>query len=174
MRAWADVALLTKAKTHIGGFVVQCTTGLSFFLEPGMEVSFVPPRIDCPRTARILAVEQVRDMTAAVTFDSFTTMQQALDMVGSHCLIDRSALSPEALEHAGFLLAGMAVIDDALGELGTSIDILPNPGQDLLVVDCPSRGKSDVMIPFVDEFIREIDEDAGIIRTSIPAGLLEL
>ena len=174
MQAWADVALLTKTKTQIGGFVVRCTTGLSFFLEPGMELFFVPPRIDCPRSARIVSVEQVRDMSAAVMFDSFSSMQQMLDLVGSHCLIDKSALTPEVLDQAGLRFFGMLVVDDTLGELGTVTGVVANPGQDLLVVDCPSRGKSDVMIPVVDEFIISVDEEAGIIHTSIPAGLLEL
>lgn len=174
MQAWVDVALLTKTKTRIGGFVVQCTTGLSFFLEPGMELFFVPPRIDCPRSARIVEVENVRDMTATVTFDSFENMQQMLDLVGSHCLLDERLLTPEVLDAAGIRFVGMAVVDEALGKLGTVVDIIANPGQNLLIVDCPSYGKSDVMIPCVDEFIVDVDEEEGVIRTSIPAGLLKL
>ena len=153
---------------------MRCTTGLSFFLEPGMELFFVPPRIDCPRSARIISVEQVRDMSATVIFDSFSSMQQMLDLVGSHCLIDKNALTSEVLDQAGLLLAGMTVVDNVLGELGSVVGIVSNPGQDLLVVDCPSRGKSDVLIPVVDEFIQGIDEEEGVILASIPAGLLEL
>ena len=174
MQAWSDVALLTKTKTQIGGFVVRCTTGLSFFLEPGMELFFVPPRIDCPRSARIVSVDNVRDMTASVMFDSFENMQQMLDLVGAHCLIDESLMTSEVLDAAGIRLVGMSVVDDVFGELGTVTDIIANPGQTLLVVDCPSHGKSDVMIPCVEEFILDIDDDEGVIRTSIPSGLLEL
>ncbi|MDO5117746.1 MAG: PRC-barrel domain-containing protein [Eggerthellaceae bacterium] len=139
-----------------------------------MEVYFVPPRIDCPRCARIVSIEGVHDMSATVTFDSFTTMQQMLDMVGSHCLIDTDELSSEALEGAGLLLIGFTVIDDALGELGSVTDVISNPAQDLLVLDCPKVGKSEVLIPYVDEFITGYDEDARIIYTAIPKGLLEL
>lgn len=78
------------------------------------------------------------------------------------------------LDAAGIRLVGMSVVDDVFGELGTVTDIIANPGQTLLVVDCPSRGKSDVMIPCVEEFILDIDDDEGVIRTSIPSGLLEL
>ncbi|MBE6464513.1 MAG: 16S rRNA processing protein RimM [Eggerthellaceae bacterium] len=174
MQAWADVALLTKTKTQIGGFVVRCTTGLSFFLEEGMELRFVPPRIDCPRSARIISIEGIHDMSASVTFDSFTTMQQMINMVGSHCLIDTDELSSDALESAGLLLLGFTIVDDGFGELGSVTDVVSNPAQDLLVIDCPAMGKSDVLIPYVDEFVTGIDEDAHIVYTAIPKGLLEL
>ena len=174
MQAWADVALLTKTKTHIGGFVVRCTTGLSFLLEPGMEVAFVPPRIDCPRKAHIVDVGQIDGMTATVTFDAFASMQQMQEMVGAHCLVDEGVLDSEAFGTSGLHLSGMRVVDGVLGELGPIIDVVSNPGQDLLVVDCASRGKGEVMIPCVDAFITGVDEDEGVINTSIPAGLLDL
>lgn len=153
---------------------MRCTAGLSCFLEPGMEFTFVPPKIDCPRRARITAVEQVHDMTASVTFDTFSTMQQTQDMVGAHCLMLDANFAHTAVDDPALQCRGMLVIDETLGELGFVTDVIVNPVQTLLVVDCSLLDKGDVMIPWVEEFVTNIDASNHVISVSIPLGLLEL
>jgi 16S rRNA processing protein RimM len=67
-------------------------------------------------------------------------------------------------------LVGLAVVTvagDPLGELG---EVLHLPGQDVLAVRRPDD--SEVLVPFVHEFVPEVDLDGGRIVVDPPAGLL--
>ena len=69
-------------------------------------------------------------------------------------------------------LIGMKVIDRGLyGEIGVLKDVIQNAAQDVYVVK-RSKG-SDVLIPAVKEFISEIDEEQGVIYTSLIPGFID-
>ena len=63
------------------------------------------------------------------------------------------------------------VIDQALGELGRIKSFSYNGAQDLLVVNYKSK---DIEIPFVEEFVEEINYDEKTIRMNLPDGLIEI
>ena len=68
-------------------------------------------------------------------------------------------------------LVGLAVVTvagDPLGELG---EVLHLPGQDVLSVRRPDA--SEVLVPFVHDFVPEVDLDGGRIVVDPPAGLLD-
>lgn len=69
-------------------------------------------------------------------------------------------------------LVGLAVRradDDAA--IGTVREVLSMPAQDLLVIARPEG--PDALVPLVDEFLEEIDLEAGWIRIRLIDGLLE-
>ena len=68
-------------------------------------------------------------------------------------------------------LIGCQVIDADGNLLGKLSDVLNLPGQDVLAVKTP---RGEVLIPFVLEFVPEIDIAAKRIVVTPPAGLLEL
>lgn len=69
-------------------------------------------------------------------------------------------------------LLNMMVKDKHLGEIGPILEIIENENSHAnLLVDY--KGK-DVLIPFVDEMILEINEKKGIVSTDLPDGLLDL
>src|SRR5262249_19551637 len=85
------------------------------------------------------------------------------------------AWKPEAdepdLEEDLSWLAGFRVVDERHGNLGTVQDVDAVLMQDQLVVDYNGL---EVLIPFVDEIVLEIDADTETIRTRMPEGLLEV
>lgn len=63
------------------------------------------------------------------------------------------------------------VIDQVLGELGRIKSFSYNGAQDLLVVNYKNK---DIEIPFVEDFVEEINYDEKTIRMNLPDGLIEI
>jgi 16S rRNA processing protein RimM len=82
-------------------------------------------------------------------------------------------------EHEQKYFAEDEEVDDLIGykvviegnEIGVITDIEIMPMQELFVVDMGGR---EVLIPFVDDFIEDIDDEAKTITLNLPEGLLDL
>lgn len=139
-----------------------------------MDVSFVPPTLDGPRHVRVRSVQHAGSEEYLVEFSGVKDRDTAETLVGSHCLASRSQL-PDDFED---ILAsdvshvdGYRVVDVSLGILGPIVEVREMPTQDLLVVD---HDGEDVFIPFVDEFVVDVDDAEGVVHVSIPASLVSL
>lgn len=172
-RRWADVAELVATQGLKGRLVARSVRDLPFLLEEGMPVHFVPPTLDAPRQARVVSVQHLGGYDYLVEFDAVSNRDAAESLAGSHCLVDREFLPPdfEELLRGVQGAVGFSVHDEAIGLVGQVVGVREMPMQDLLVV---AREGEEVLIPFVDEFVLDIDEDARIVRMSLPAGLVEL
>lgn len=173
MHTWVDVATINRVTSRIEGFVLRCRAGLSSYLEAGMPVSFVPPQLDCPRSAALAKVDVQGEDEALVRFTEAFGDEVAGRLVGLHVLVDASLLPP-GLFDKDENLEGFAVEDARFGLLGTVTDVLESPAQLLLEVARADGGETPILIPYVDEFILGVDDGARVVRTSIPAGLLTL
>lgn len=81
-------------------------------------------------------------------------------------------LSPDALEEERYYvedLLGMAVVDEKHGKIGVLKEVLQNPAHDLYVVK--TKGE-DLLIPVVEAFIKEVDMENKIIKTTLIDGFL--
>ncbi len=179
-KPWANVAALIKAKNNEGGLSVRATEGLPFLLEPGMEVTFVPPVLRMPRAAHVAFVEQTAQDRFVVTFDAIATRTDAERLEGHFCLV-RTADLPEGYAEPSTLdVVGFVVSDAAAGRIGRIARIEDNPAHPLLVVerdhlDDEGAGEDfEVLIPFVDEFIVSVDPAARVVSVDVPQGLLDL
>ncbi len=138
-----------------------------------MEVVFVPPVLTEPKSAVVEEASFIKDDAWFVRFEGVDTKDTADQLVGRYCLVRKADL-PEGWEDlANGGLAGYEVIDEELGALGTVDRLVEMPAQALLAV-VPPDGAGEVLIPIVDEFIREVDEEARVIRVAVPASLVEL
>ena len=68
-------------------------------------------------------------------------------------------------------LIGCDVVDEAGSKLGVLTDVLNLPGQDLLAIQSNS---GEVLLPFIAEFVPEVDIENRRIVVRPPSGLLEL
>ena len=98
----------------------------------------------------------------------------------SEALIGTELYLPEAFFSSGdgeslYLteIENYKVIDETLGELGQIIGFSSNTAQDLLIVKSVD-GKKEFEIPFVDDFVIEIDDEKETIVMDLPEGLLEI
>lgn len=175
MQPWARVAELTKVKTQNGGFVVRCAANLPFLLEEGMEVAFVPPRLDMPRTGRVVDVKAADSLSALVWFDTVSSRDTAEALCGSWVLVRRSDI-PADISDAEGALEGFTVVDARYGTVGVVSAVEANPAHPLLCVKraLPDGTEGEVLIPWVDAFVLDVDEESKRISTAIPTGLLDV
>lgn len=182
MGSWTNIAALLSAKTKEGGLSVKPTEGLPFLLVEGMEVTFVPPILRFPRSSSVARVEHPSPGKYLVYFNCVTNRSDAELLEGHYCLVRNEDL-PEGFDESDELqLEGYSVLDTSFGKLGRVVRIEENPAHPLMVVDRGTNegssvedgSSSELLIPVVDAFIDEIDEEARIIYTSIPNGLLDL
>lgn len=172
MRAWVTLAQIVKTKTLRGGLVVHSTTGPSFFLEEGTEVNFVPPTLEGPRSATVQSVQFLKEDTYLVFFEGITDADQAESLVDSFCLVKNTGFAFDDLQEAeSEELEGMTVEDEVFGPLGILTAVLENPGQTLIEVQNDAR---ELLIPYVDEFVKEVNYETRNILVSLPQGLLDL
>lgn len=197
MELWANIAVLLKAKDLNGGLFVKATEGLPFLLSEGLEVTFVPPVLRVPRSARVSQVVHTHDDRWIVYFEGITSREVTEQLVGHYCLVRRSDVPAEVF-HQRFSLAGFMVVDGTHGKIGQVVRVEENPAHPLLVVKpsprmnvslssediadiCSTKvGESNAndsdeyLIPLVDAFIQELNNDEKILILDLPEGLLEL
>ena len=171
MHAWADVAVLAKTRNLNGRFVARAATNLPFLLEVGDEVAFVPPQIDIPRRAIVVDVRPIDERTADVAFEGVDG-EAASVLVGSHCLIERATIDESVFEEAPAMWENWAVVDMAAGEIGSVSGMVDNPGQALLEVERPDGAT--VLVPVVDEIVKQVDIENSRVYVDLPQGLLDL
>lgn len=68
-------------------------------------------------------------------------------------------------------LVGLKALVDGV-QVGTVSELVTGAAQDLLVIERP--GGADLLVPFVEEIVPEIDLDGGFVTLTPPPGLLEL
>ncbi len=107
-----------------------------------------------------------------LSFEEITDRNIAETLRGSRLEIEVSEEpeddSDEWYEHE---LQDLKVIHNGV-QVGVVTALRTNPAQDLLVFE--NSDGEEVYLPFVDEFVPEIDTQAGTLRITPPAGLLEL
>ena len=172
MRDWMDVAILAKTRNLKGRLVVQGAAGLPFLLQEGLEVAFVPPQTDLPRKSTVLSLRMLDDRSAEVAFDGVDG-DSARGLAGCHCLIRRCDVDESAFEDEPAMWEGWQVFDDAAGLLGAVSGVIDNPGQALLEVS-RADGRGNLLVPVVDEIVRDVDVDGRAISVTLPNGLLDL
>lgn len=116
-------------------------------------------------------MQDLREGSWLVHFSGVDNAEDAQAICGCYCLVPQEAMPELKPEDTPVLMTGWSVEDEAFGALGQIVDVLESPAQATLVVE-GERGQ--VLIPFVDEFVQELDEGAQRVRVAIPESLLEL
>lgn len=104
-----------------------------------------------------------------VVFEEFNNINQVEQYKGTEIYVSKDTLSE--LDEDEFYyheLEGLEVyLDDEF--IGKVYEMRDTPGNDLLVIK--KNGKN-IYIPFVEDFIKEIDLEKGIIKIEVIEGLL--
>ena len=66
---------------------------------------------------------------------------------------------------------GYHVADTNFGKIGDIINVIEHPGNILMVVD---HNGTEVLIPMIEAFVKEINHDSKEIIVELPEGLIEL
>ncbi|MDZ4184478.1 MAG: ribosome maturation factor RimM [Desulfuromonadales bacterium] len=105
-----------------------------------------------------------------IHLEGISSIERAETFIGCDVLISHDDLAslPED-EFYWFQLEGLRVNDSQHGDLGRIVEIFTTPAHDILVVHGP---RGEVLIPVVDAFILNIDEDAKVMQVDLPEGLV--
>ena len=171
MKTWTQVAQLVSSQGLKGRFIARSVQGLPFLLEEGMNVHFVPPTLEGPRNATVSSVEYVNGADFRVTFKDISDRDTSERLMGSYCVVKTQDLPDnyESMVAYGWQVIGLEVVDEVFGNVGTITQVEQMPTQDLLIIQGPF---GEVMLPYVDDFILDVDEDEGAMHTRIPSGLI--
>lgn len=105
-------------------------------------------------------------------FEDIDTIEKAEKLIRKKLYLPNSK-KPERTDDELFYtdLKGFIVHDEHFGELGEIIEVHEYPQQYIAVVPYKFR---EVMFPLNEEIIKDIDEEAGILRVSLPEGLVDI
>lgn len=163
----AFVPLGRVARTHglHGEVSVVLTADFPVERLEGLRVWFVPP----PALVRSARVQSVRPGPKGplFLFEGVTGLSEAEELRGTTVLA-RAADVPEIEEV--FDPVGLSVTDEDRGLLGEVVDVIMTGANDVWVVEGP-RGQ--VLIPIIDDVMREVDEGSGTARVRLLPGLIE-
>lgn len=124
-----------------------------------------------PATAGPLTVVKTRTQSGRwyVQFEQIATRELADCARGTELVIDEEESDED---EAWFVhqLVGLTALKPDGTEVGKIVDLQAMPAQDLLIIKQASGERA--MIPFVEEFVPEVDLEAGRVVISPPYGLL--
>ena len=118
------------------------------------------------------SVEPLAGEDCLVFFRNVCDIDAAQRLAGSFCLARTEDVGETLAQAPGLILEGCRVVDEALGEVGVVTGVVDNPSQQLLEVTGPDGFA--FLVPNVDAIVLSVDGDAGIVRTSLPAGIMDL
>jgi len=131
---------------------------------------WLDPRAKAPRALTVTGVRPFKE-GFLITFEEITDRTEAERWNGRHLLVPVEELSePEEGEVFAHELVGMQLVDaDSASPIGEVVEFYELP-QGLLLEFRTAAGLAS--LPFVDEFVDEVDREARIIRVRLPDGLL--
>lgn len=141
-------------------------------LAPGAVVLRIAGENTADRVTTVLTVTRQRwnKSIALLSFDEVTDRNGAESLRGSTLYVE--VPTQEESDSDGWYsheLAGFACVDAAGEPLGTLKELLTGTAQDLLVVTAITG--EDVMVPFVEELVPEVDVENQRIVLTPPPGL---
>ena len=171
MVSFSRAAYIVSARHRNGSVVCKAADALPFLLREGQTAHFIPPSLRGVRHARVVSIKEMPSDGWEVVFEGVDTIDLAEALAGSYCLVAEDELPDIGVADDVALLQGFSVHDTAHGDLGCVVAVHTNPAQVTLEIE-GSYGQ--LLIPYVDEFITQVDEDARAIQTNIPESLLTL
>jgi len=140
---------------------IELSTGKAlFFLSKGTQVPYFISHIEY--IADQEAIVLVEDVNSPELAERFTKKP----VWGDAAFLEAEEETDDSIDYAGYI-----VVDDSIGEIGPVTGLYQMSDYDLLEVTYMDR---EVMIPFHEDTILEIDDDKRVITMKLPDGILEL
>ncbi|WP_018253691.1 ribosome maturation factor RimM [Salinispora mooreana] len=142
--------------------------------EPGANVPAHPGAYRVPGELTVEAARWHQGRMLLVAFEGVLDRNVAEALRGTLVGVDRTDVAPptDPEEFHDHQLVGLAVVTPAGERLGEIARIDHAPAADLLVLRRP--GRRDVLIPFVQAIVPEVDLAGGRVVVDPPGGLLDL
>lgn len=142
--------------------------------EPGANMPAHPGAYRVPGELTVEAARWHQGRVLLVVFEGVLDRNVAEALRGTLVGVDRADVAPptDPEEFHDHQLVGLAVVTPAGERLGEIARIDHAPAADLLVLRRP--GRRDVLVPFVQAIVPEVDLAGGRVVVDPPGGLLDL
>ena len=169
---YINVARIARTHGRKGEVVVAALDGLPFCLRPGMRVCLTPPPL---RGERFYTVERVGvGETPLVAFSDVGDLSGSEPLVGKLVLASREDVPDAVFERDVLDCVGRELVDEVRGTVGTVVEFLQLPANDVWRVDGGPYGE--VLVPVIDDVVVEIpessDDPAAPVVVRLMPGLL--
>lgn len=143
----------------------------SFTSDPGAIATYRPLQTDNGAT---IEIERMRPQKHGfiATLKGVGDRNRAEALAGTGLFVDRASLpAPGANENYVHDLVGLAVITRNGAGFGKVVDVVNYGAGDLL--DIARAGEANILIPFSDAFVPEVDVAGGRLTINLPEGYLD-
>lgn len=147
--------------THVAGDSRWMKKGDALMVEM-QKGSYIPYFVD--------GCKAVSDTEYHVTLEEVDKVEAAKKLVGKQVYVDEELLAGYAKE-SPLLWIGFSITDVNTGLLGEMVDVMQTPSQWLGKIIYNDR---EVLIPLLNQFIKEIQVKKKRLIMELPAGLLEV
>jgi len=164
---FVPVARVVKSHGLHGEVAVKSLVDLPLHFLEGLTVFVVPPTA----SVRESVVSGVRPGPKGPLLElrGIDDIGTARSLSGTTLLV-RSEDLPEEFEDADLDAIGLEVIDGERGSLGMVTDVIVTGANDVWVIEGPL---GQVLLPVIDDVVREIDEDARTATVTLLPGLID-
>ena len=147
--------------THVAGDSRWLKKGHALMVEM-QKGSYIPYFVDACRAAK--------DDEYIVNMEDLDKVENAKRLVGKAVYVEEDLLAAYAKE-SPLLWIGFTITDVHVGLLGTMEDVMQTPSQWLGKV---MYNEKEVLIPLLNQFIKDIQVKQKLIIMELPAGLLDV
>lgn len=120
---------------------------------------------------RVIKARIKKGQSVVLTLEGIVNRTQAGSFVGKEIFLDRAKLLPLAEgEYYWHELEGLSVVSAGGEKLGILSDVLATGANDVYVL---KGDRGEILVPAVDQMVKEIDLKKGIMKVDLPPGLVE-
>ena len=122
------------------------------------------------KTVRSVRFDETRTL---IRFDGLDDRDEASKLTGLFLAVSRE--DAVKLPKGRYFIAdliGLTVVDDVRGDLGTIKDIINTGASDIIIVK--RKGKNELLIPYLNSIVKDVDISGGIMKVILPEGLYEI
>lgn len=165
------VGRIRRAHGLRGEVSVDVDSDVEGRFDVGVELWLVESTSKPVRRVRVVTNRPVKG-GCLIRFEGIDDRDAAESLSGARLEIDRGDVPPaEDGSWYYFELVGCECSEVEHGSLGRVTNVIEDGGGLLLEVDSETRGT--LLIPFVNDFLENVEVDAGLIQVRLPPGLIE-
>ncbi|WP_028856128.1 ribosome maturation factor RimM [Psychrilyobacter atlanticus] len=121
--------------------------------------------------SRILTVTNIKKISPkrlAFDFEEITNKTEGTALSGYSIYVRKDILGLEEDEYYASDIIGMMAVTVEGEELGEITDLMETAGHDIYVI---GTGKEEIMVPSVDEFVKDIDFEKRVVTFDLIEGM---
>ena len=176
---WVAIAIVARPHALRGAVLLKALTRTpEELVEAPLKRVFLRRRGQVQEPPLAIARMAIHKGMPYVFFEGITDRNASEKLIGAEVVIPKEEMWESPIDEEGGYseeqLEGLDLLDPAGKSIGKVIRWQEGAAHDYLVFENPNRPGVEVLLPFVDEFVGDIDLEARRVEVRLPEGLLDL